>query len=185
MEIRKACKTEYREILPLFLDALEEMKYIFFDYKNDEDLLKKFKECFILEEGRYSHKNFTVSETEGKITGILVAYYTSDINLDVVLLEMLKKSGSVRKFFESEFGNEEYYIDSLAVSSEFQRMGTAKKLIEYAESESKSLNCGKMSLVVLKSKERAKKIYENAGYSESGEMSIYGEEYFRMLKNLV
>lgn len=185
MVIRKAEKKDAKASIPLLLTALDEMTVIFTGYENEEEIIKKFEEFFSLEEGRYSYKNFSVCEVDGKIAGIVVAYYSDEgEKLDSVLLNSLRKLGIEREYFEKEFNDGEYYIDSIAVSSEYQGRGIAKKLINFVENEGKKKGYKKMSLIVHENKEKPHSIYKKLGYEEDELLTVYSEKYRHMVKNI-
>ena len=58
MIIRQAEKKDVKEAIPLLIMALDEMKTVFSGYEDEEKIISKYEEFFLLEEGRYSYKNF-------------------------------------------------------------------------------------------------------------------------------
>lgn len=185
MNIRKAEKKDVKGIIPLLIMALDEMKTIFSGCENEEEIAAKYEEFFLLEEGRYSYKNFNVCEDKNEIAGIIVVYYSDDREkLDNVLLRELNKNGVIKKEFEKEFYENEYYIDSLAVKSNHQGRGIAKRLMEFAEKNGRTLGHEKMSLLVHSEKEKPYSIYKKMGYEEDTKIVAYGETYRHMAKKL-
>ena len=183
--IRKAEKKDVKGAIPLLITALDEMRTVFSGYTDEEKIAAKFEEYFLMDEGRYTYKNFSVCEIEGRIAGIIVAYYSDEgEKLDDVMLKELKKIGISIENFEQEFYENEYYIDSIAVGSEYQGRGIAKELIKYAENEGRERGYEKMSLIVHEDKEKAYSIYKKTGYEEDSEITAYGEKYRHMVKKL-
>ncbi|MCP1222961.1 GNAT family N-acetyltransferase [Sebaldella sp. S0638] len=183
--IRKAEKRDVKGAAALLITALDEMKTVFSGYSDEKEILSKLEEYFLLEEGRYTYKNFAVCEIDGNIAGVIVVYYSDEgEKLDRVMLEDLKKRGIIRNSFEKEFYENEFYIDSVAVSPEYQGRGIAKELIKYAENEGREHGYEKMSLIVHGDKEKAYSIYKKIGYEEDSEITVYGENYTHMVKKL-
>jgi ribosomal protein S18 acetylase RimI-like enzyme len=183
--IRKAEKKDVKGVMPLLILALENMRMVFSGYTDEEKIVSKFEEYFLMEEGRYTYKHFFVCEIDGNIAGIITVYYSNEgEKLDSVMLKELEKTGSERKSFEKEFYENEYYIDSVAVAPEYQGRGIAKELIKYAENEGRKHGYEKMSLVVHENKDKAYSIYKKIGYEEDSELIIYGEKYRHMVKKL-
>ena len=185
MIIRKAEKKDVKGIISPLIMALDEMKTIFSGCEKEEEIIAKYEEFFLLDEGRYSYKNFYVGEGDEEIAGIIVVYYSDDVEkLDNVMLRELNKNGVIRKEFEKEFYENEYYIDSLAVNSAYQGRGIARKLMEFAEKKGKEQGYEKMSLLVHIDKEKAFSIYKKMGYEEDSKIVLYGETYRHMVKQI-
>ena len=185
MLIRRAEKRDVKGAIPLLLMALDEMTEVYSGYNDKEKAIAKYEEFFLLEEGRYSYKNFIVCEVDKNVAGIVVSYYSNDRKkLDTVLIKNLKSLGIDRKEFEQEFNENEYYVDSVAVSPDYQGRGIAKKLIEAAEARGRSMGYKTMSLIVHEGKEIARSIYEKIGYENDENIVVYGEKYYHMVKKL-
>ena len=119
--IRKAEKKDVNGVIPLLITAMDEMKTVFTGHTDEKKILSKLGEYFLLDEGRYTYKNFSVCEIDGKIAGIIVAYHSDEgEELDEVMLAGLQENGITRDYFEKEFYENEYYIDSVAVDSDYQ-----------------------------------------------------------------
>ena len=183
--IRKAEKKDVKGAAALLITALDEMKTVFSGYTDEKEISEKLEEYFLLEEGRYTYKNFSVCEIDGKIAGIIVAYHSDEgEELDEVMLAGLQKNGITRDYFEKEFYENEYYIDSVAVGSDYQGRGIAKQLIKFAEDEGRKMGYEKSSLIVHMDKEKAYSIYKKIGYEEDSKITVYGEKYKHMVKKL-
>ena len=183
--IRKAEKKDVKGAAALLITALDEMKTVFSGYTDEKEISEKLEEYFLLEEGRYTYKNFAVCEIDSNIAGVIVVYYSAEgEKLDRVMLEDLKKRGIMRSSFEKEFYENEYYIDSVAVDSDYQGRGIAKQLIRFAEDEGRKMGYEKSSLIVHMDKEKAYSIYKKIGYEEDSKITVYGEKYKHMVKKL-
>ena len=183
--IRKAEKKDIKGVIPLLVTAMDEMKTVFTGYTDEKKILAKLGEYFLLDEGRYTYKNFSVCEIDGKIAGIIVAYHSDEgEELDEVMLAGLQENGITRDYFEKEFYENEYYIDSVAVDSDYQGRGIAKQLIRFAEDEGRKMGYEKSSLIVHMDKEKAYSIYKKIGYEEDSKITVYGEKYKHMVKKL-
>ena len=183
--IRKAKKEDIKGVIPLLVTAMDEMSTVFTGHTDEEKILDKLGEYYLLDEGRYTYKNFSVCEIDGNIAGIIVAYHSDEgEELDEVMLAELQKNGIKRNYFEKEFYENEYYIDSVAVGTDYQGRGIAKQLIKFAEDVGREQGYEKTSLIVHIDKEKAYSIYKKIGYEEDSKMTVYGEKYKHMVKKL-
>ncbi|MDR2880124.1 MAG: GNAT family N-acetyltransferase [Fusobacteriales bacterium] len=183
--IRKAEKKDINGVTPLLVTAVDEMRTVFTGHTDEKKILEKLGEYFLLDKGRYTYKNFSVCEIDGKIAGIIAAYHSDEgEELDEVMLAELQKNGITRDYFEKEFYENEYYIDSVAVDSDYQGQGIAKQLIRFTEDEGRKMGYEKTSLIVHTDKEKAYLIYKKIGYEEDVKITVYGEKYRHMVKKL-
>jgi len=127
--------------------------------------------------GRFSYRYATVAEWDGQPAGFLVAYPSRrmprlDLELGGLLLarfsvaDILRSVWPLRAFARMrEAGSGEYYISNLAVSPKFQGRGIGSRLLDYVDDQARKLRLKKCSLLVALHNDRARNLYERAGYS--------------------
>lgn len=80
---------------------------------------------------------------------------------------------------EDEAGEGEYYIDSLAVLSDYRGQGIGRKLLEKAIKKGKESGLS-VTIVVDKINDKAEKLYKSLGFKVSGDIFIFGHYYTKM-----
>ena len=90
-----------------------------------------------------------------------------------------------------EAESDEYFINSLAVSPQFQGKGIGTALLDHAEKKAKADHYHKSSLWVARENSRARILYERNGYNVKdtfGSKTLYKHfgclGFHRMVKNL-
>ena len=127
--------------------------------------------------GRFSYRYGVVAEWDGMAVGLLVAYPSNvmsrlDLEMGKLLLSRFGFANLVRLFWSlrayagvRERGRGEYYISNLAVSPQFQGRGIGSRLLAYVDEQARWLHLKKCSLLVALHNDRARNLYERAGYS--------------------
>ena len=151
--IRKAIKDDIRvlEGLQEFIESLEIDILKNYSIVKIQDILKF---VFLSEDDRFSCKNCTVYENDGKIKGFAFSYHYN---------EVLEK---------------EFYLDTLYVFSEYRGEGVGNKLLTSFVNNSNTL----LSLNVAQSNIRARKLYESYGFYKDCEIYIGHENYDHLIK---
>ena len=120
-----------------------------------------------MDDSQYSYLNTMVAtNSEGIITGILVAY--DGAKLKELRRQFIKEAivsfGIDYSAMDAETEGGEFYIDSLAVSSNFRGKGIAKQLLAAAIEKARELGIPKVGLLVDKGNPRAERLYASIGF---------------------
>ena len=140
------------------------------------------------EQSMYSWNKSIVAYVDGKPVGSIISYAGDDYD---ALRQYTWKSlwndmdEDAIRATEVEAYPGEYYLDSLAVKSEYRGYGIGKRLIEAAIEHGKALGFAKFTLLVDAGKPRLQAYYEHMGFQETGEMTFFGHRYKRMMKEAV
>ena len=131
----------------------------------------------------YSLCNTRIAETDGNQVGALVAYdgarYAKMREKTFGLVKQTSGMDLNRNAMET--GPGEFYLDSMAILSNYRGVGIGKMLmhdrVEFA------LNNGyqKVTLLVDKDKPQLQKYYESEGFSFSKEMFVFGSWYNKLV----
>lgn len=132
----------------------------------------------------YSYLNTRIAEIDGKPVGALVAYDGAHYEkMREMTFDLVKQtSGMDLSHNAMETGPGEFYLDSMAILSDYRGSGIGKMLmndrVDYA------LNNGfqKVTLLVDKDKPRLQKYYESMGFAFSEEMFVYGSWYNKLVR---
>lgn len=131
------------------------------------DFHQMMAELVAMEDSQYSYRHTLVAITSsGILAGICVAY-------DGGKLRQLRRrfvEAAIRKFgidysgMADETCEGEFYIDSLAVSSNFRGKGIATQLLQAAIARGKEQNIPAVGLLVDKGNPRAEALYSRLGF---------------------
>ncbi|MCY8954998.1 GNAT family N-acetyltransferase [Bacillus cereus] len=184
--IRKAKKTDAMAIAPLLYNALHEIAEKITGSTVEAEVLLGLETWFSKENNRLSYENCFVYEQDESAVGIIVAYHGSEATqLDAPIvhhLRALHKDESITLEKEAEL--DEYYIDTLSVSSAHGGKGIGSKLIEAAEIYATEKGHKKIALLVNLENKRAYSLYEKLGYKKDEIVMLVGEPYTHLVKPL-
>ena len=180
--IRKAIKDDIKvlEGLQEFIESLEIDILKNYSIVKIQDILKF---VFLSEDDRFSYKNCTVYENDGKIKGFSFSYHYNEVEKmkkfwfnEVVKKFNLKQDDII--FDYNEVLEKEFYLDTLYVFSEYRGEGVGNKLLTSFVNSSNTL----LSLNVAQSNIRARKLYESYGFYKDCEIYIGHENYNHLIK---
>lgn len=181
----------------------------FFGFGDRDKAQKILSGLFSRNKNRFSYQFTTLAEVaevltgHRKLAGIIVAYPANQMKQMEIptarhlfslygLVGMMRFLLNARHFLSAkEAESDEYFINSLAVSPQYQGKGIGTALLDYAEKKAKAEHFHKNSLWVARENTRARILYERNGYKVKatfGSKKLY--KYFgclgfhRMVKNL-
>ncbi|KFM98716.1 N-acetyltransferase [Bacillus clarus] len=184
--IRKAKKTDAKAIAPLLYNALHEIAEKITGSTIEAEVLLGLETWFSQENNRLSYENCFVDEQDGQAVGIIVAYHGSDAEqFDAPIVNYLRELHKDETIMlEKEADLDEYYIDTLSVSSTYGGRGIGSKLIEAAEMNATEKGYEKIALLVNLENTRAFSLYEKLGYEKDKTVMLVGEPYAHLVKPL-
>ena len=132
----------------------------------------------------YSWENTRVAEVAGVPAGCLVSYPGEDyLRLrDATWPRLWDSDGSGYAEPDPECLPGEYYLDSLALLSEFRGSGLGRTLLLDAVELAGTRGFGKVSLLADTGKTGLVAYYEAAGFVKSGLSRLFGHGYWRMVR---
>lgn len=130
----------------------------------------------------YSYRNTRVAETDGECVGALVAY---DGARYAVLRErtfglVRQTSGMDLSQNAMETGPGEFYLDSMAILSDFRGVGIGKMLMRDRMDFAFRDGFQRVTLLVDKDKPHLQKYYESEGFAFSEEVFVFGSWYRKL-----
>lgn len=148
-------------------------------YANQEGSVEKVIDIFSrvagLDFSQYSYTNAfkaVPQDNPSQTMGIIVAYDGG--KLRELRRAFLSEVGLDEGVIPDETVPGEYYIDTLAVFPEYRGQGVAKKLLSHATESGISLGLTP-GLLVEKTNQRARHLYESMGFGQVGETYFAGE----------
>ena len=135
----------------------------------------------------YSYRNTRIAEVDGCAVGALVAYdgarYAKMREKTFGLVK--QTSGMDLNHNAMETGPGEFYLDSMAILSDYRGVGIGKMLMRDRVDFSLSNGFQKVTLLVDKDKPRLQRYYECEGFAFSEEMFVFGAWYNKMVCSLL
>ena len=155
----------------------------------DEDraLYEHLIEICRMDDTLYSYLNTRIAEIDGNRVGALVAYdgarYAALRAKTFGLVQ--QTSGMDLSLNAMETGPGEFYLDSMAILSDYRGLGIGKMLM--CDRMDFALRNGfqKVTLLVDKDKPRLQQYYESVGFVFSEEMFVFGAWYNKMVCSLL
>lgn len=133
----------------------------------------------------YSYLNTRIAEIEGYMVGALVAYdgarYAALRAKTFGLVQQTSGMDLSRNAMET--GSGEFYLDSMAILSDYRGIGIGKKLIRDRMDFALRNGFHKVTLLVDKDKPRLQRYYESEGFAFGEEMFVFGAWYNKLEKN--
>ena len=132
----------------------------------------------------YSYLNTRIAEVDGNRMGALVAYdgarYAALRTKTFGLVQQTSGMDLSRNAMETSPG--EFYLDSMAVLSDYRGLGIGKMLMLDRVDFAMENGFQKITLLVDKDKPHLQKYYESLGFTFSEEMFVFGSWYFKLEK---
>ena len=133
----------------------------------------------------YSYLNTRIAEVDGNRVGALVAYdgarYAALRAKTFGLVQQTSGMDLSRNAMET--GPREFYLDSMAVLSDYRGLGIGKMLMRDRMDYAMRNGFQKVTLLVDKDKPRLQQYYESLGFVFVEEMFVFGSWYNKLGKN--
>ncbi len=186
MKIRIAKPSDYKQVAPLILAAMDDLGGLLVNSKNNQDALPLFEYLFKQNLNQYSHQFTLVFEENKIIKGSVTGYNGALLEKyrDFVLKYIEEKYNVTNLNFENESNPNEFYIDTLSVNPNFQGEGIGTKLIEAITEKAKAENHKKIGLLVAEKNPNAKKLYLRSGFKIIGSKNLGAHFYDHLQKQI-
>ena len=140
-----------------------------------------------MDETLYSYLNTRIAKIDGKPVGALVAYdgahYARMREKTFGLVQQTSGLDLNRNAMET--GPGEFYLDSMAILSDYRGIGIGKMLMRDRMDYALSSGFEKVTLLVDKDKPRLQQYYESEGFAFSEEMFVFGSWYNKLVFSLL
>lgn len=181
--IKQAQKDNITNISTLIFNAILNIANTLTGEEKEEKILETLDFYIKMDVNRLSYNNIYTYEIENQIVGLILAYNSNDVKkLDKPILEHLKTKNIYLDSFEKECFEDEFYIDTVSVSPNFQGRGIAKELFSFVEEKAKEKGFKKVSLLVDFENEKALALYEKLGFKKNTILKVANHNYHHMIK---
>ena len=151
---------------------------------NQRDLYEHLVGICRMDDTLYSYRNTRIAEVDDCAVGALVAYdgarYAKMREKTFGLVQ--QTSGMDLNHKAMETGPGEFYLDSMAILSDYRGAGIGKMLMHDRIDFALSNDFQNVTLLVDKDKPRLQRYYECEGFAFSEEMFVFGAWYNKMVK---
>ncbi len=185
--IEFAKKEDVNHIIPLLLDAVGDIAYTLSGTADKAATCQILTDFCMQEDNRISYRHVLVNRKKGEVAGMLLCYAGDAAEeIDQPIIQYLRDKGAAAAadalIVECKLGD--FYLDSIAVSPQWQGKGIARELMAAFEQIGAEQKEKRLSLIVEPSNERAFQLYQKQGYLEEERMMVSGSPYIRMIKPL-
>jgi ribosomal protein S18 acetylase RimI-like enzyme len=189
MCIRPARPSDFYAAVRLIQAVFDEMAGHLSPQKDREENPARYawlEHWFQQENNRFSYQHVLVKEVADQVVGAILIYHGSEAaELDRPLNERIRLLRNDPTFsLDKEADLDEFYIDTLSVSSTFAGRGYGTALMHAAEKLAQERHYSKIALNVDEDNTRAYRLYQHLGYQTNKQRVLYGKTYFHMVKNL-
>ncbi|AUJ31555.1 MAG: GNAT family N-acetyltransferase [Liquorilactobacillus nagelii] len=185
MYIRAAVKNDAAQIVPLFKIILAEMELpslkVIPTKKLDQVIQYSFSDPNYLKDAAQT----IVAEDQGKIAGFAWGYPNEKENLiNQILVNNFPKVGlpaDTELFEDDEAFDNEWYLDSIAVSPNYQGQGIGTALLKKLPSLAKNHEKKQIGLNVDWANPQAEKLYRRLGFKKVGTTKLSQHSYNHLI----
>ena len=131
---------------------------------------------FFREEGnRFSYQYILVAQQHAEVVGLVLSFSGKEE-------ERLNAASGWR--LEREAADDEWYVDALAVFTDWGRKGIGTRLLQAVEQKARQQQYAKIALNVAQDNVQALSLYQHMHYVITQKTMIYHQPHVRMVKSL-
>ena len=141
-------------------------------------------EICCMDDTLYSYLNTRIAELDGNRVGALVAYSGARYAKlrEKTFGLVMRSSGMDLSRNAMETGPGEFYLDSMAILSDYRGAGIGKRLMRDRMDYALENGFQKVTLLVDKDKPRLQRYYESEGFAFGEEVFVFGAWYIKLEK---
>jgi ribosomal protein S18 acetylase RimI-like enzyme len=135
----------------------------------------RIQQYFRQEDNRFSYQNAYVAEHDSEIVGLVLSFGGQDES---------RLNAAVGPWLEREAQDDEWYVDALAVFTNWGRRGIATRLMQTVERQALQHHYRKIALHVATGNQQAIALYTHLGYVMTRRTILYQRPHVYMVKTL-
>ena len=137
--------------------------------------IKHLQRYFWLDGNRFSYQNAYVAEHDSEVVGLVLSFCGRG---------EMRLNAAVGPWLEREARGDEWYVDALAVFTNWGRKGIGARLMQTVERQARQHHYSKIALHVALGNQRALDLYTRLGYVATERDILYDRPHVRMVKAL-
>src|ERR1700682_626249 len=143
--------------------------------KDESGLIEHLQHFFRQDGNRFSYQNIQVADQGSEVVGLVLSFGGRDET---------RLNAAVGSWLEREAQDDEWYVDALAVFSNWCRKGIGTRLLQSAEQQARQHHYPKIALHVAQGNKPALDLYTHLHYVVTQQTFLYQRPYVRMVKTL-
>jgi ribosomal protein S18 acetylase RimI-like enzyme len=137
--------------------------------------IERLEHFFRQDGNRFSYQNIQVADHNSEVVGLVLSFGGRD---------EAQLNAAVGSWLEREAQDDEWYVDALAVFSDWGRKGIGTSLLQRAEWLARQHHYPKIALHVAQGNKPALDLYAQLHYVVTQQTSLYQRPHVRMVKTL-
>jgi len=137
--------------------------------------VQHLRRYFRQEGNRFSYQRAHVAANGSQVVGLVLGFGGRD---------EARLNAAVGSWLEREAQDDEWYVDALAVFTDWGRKGIGTRLMRAAESQARQRHYPKIALNVAQGNTPALDLYAHLGYVVTQQTILYERPHVRMVKTL-
>lgn len=189
MRIESAVQADQSAILQLEQTIFDDMALPIYDELSVDDVQQAMALAVAKsEKSRYHFSRAVVAKSDdNEVLGVLFGFPDSEEEqVDHAFQSILADKFSYHRwmFEDAEAFSNEWYIDSIVVTSAARGQGIGTQLLKYIEAKAKRDGQKVLGLNVDNVNPRARKLYESLGFSAVGALTLENHHYTHLQKSI-
>ncbi len=137
--------------------------------------IERLQHFFRQDGNRFSYQNIQVAEQSSEVVGLVLSFGGRD---------EARLNATAGSWLEREAEDDEWYVDALAVFSNWGRKGIGTCLLQSAEQQARQHHYPKIALHVAQGNIQALDLYAHLQYVVTQQTFLYQRPYVRMVKTV-
>ena len=137
--------------------------------------IERLQHYFREDGNRFSYQNIQVAEENSEVVGLVLSFGGRD---------EARLNAAIGSWLEHEAQDDEWYVDALAVLSNWGHKGIGTCLLQNAEQQARQHHYAKIALNVAQDNKEAIDLYTHLHYVVTQETFLYQRPHVRMVKTL-
>src|SRR6266498_3210012 len=143
--------------------------------EHERGFVERLQHFFRQDGNRFSYQNIQVAEGSSAVAGLMLSFGGRD---------EARLNAAVASWLEQEAEDDEWYLDALAVFSNWGRKGIGTCLLQSAEWQARQHHYPKIALHVAQGNKPALDLYAHLHYVVTQQTLLYQRPHVRMVKRL-
>jgi ribosomal protein S18 acetylase RimI-like enzyme len=143
--------------------------------EHESGWIERLQHFFRQDGNRFSYQNTRVADQGSEVVGLVLSFGGRD---------EARLNAAIGSWLEREAEDDEWYVDALAVFSNWGRKGIGTLLLQSAEQQARQHHSPKISLNVAQGNKQALDLYAHLHYVATQQTFLYQRPYVRMVKTL-
>jgi ribosomal protein S18 acetylase RimI-like enzyme len=143
--------------------------------EGENRFLERLQHLFRQEGNRFSYQFIQVAEHRSEVVGLVLSFGGR---------EEERLNTAIGWQLEREAEQDEWYVDALAVFTDWGRQGIGTRLLQAAEQQGRQHRYPKIALNVARENEQALSLYQRLQYVVTQQTFLYHHPHVRLVKRL-